>query len=159
MTIKTAAVVLPLNESLSCARNWKVFCRHDLFDPHYSQVALVVKNLTCLPMQKEETGVRSSGQEDPWKRAWEPTPGSIHAWRIPWTEKPDKLQFMGSQRVRHNWSNLARMHELYEESNSASFLKMRKLKIGKVKYPFEDHTRDSTGYLRNYRHKLKSSKL
>ena len=27
---------------------------------------------------------------------------SILAWRIPWTEKPDGLQSMGSQRVRHD---------------------------------------------------------
>ena len=26
---------------------------------------------------------------------------SILAWRIPWTEKPDRLQPMGSQRVGH----------------------------------------------------------
>ena len=32
---------------------------------------------------------------------------SILAWRIPWTEKPGGLQSMGSQRVRHNWSDLA----------------------------------------------------
>ena len=30
---------------------------------------------------------------------------SILAWRIPWTEKPDRLQSIGSQRVRHNCSN------------------------------------------------------
>ena len=28
---------------------------------------------------------------------------SIFAWRIPWTEKPDGLQSVGSQRVRHDW--------------------------------------------------------
>ena len=27
---------------------------------------------------------------------------SILAWRIPWTEDPGGLQFMGSQRVRYN---------------------------------------------------------
>ena len=27
---------------------------------------------------------------------------SILAWRIPWTEEPGGLQFMGSQRVRHD---------------------------------------------------------
>ena len=32
---------------------------------------------------------------------------SVLAWKIPWTEKPDRLQPMGSQRVRHAWSNLA----------------------------------------------------
>ena len=29
------------------------------------------------------------------------THSSILAWRIPWTEKPGRLQSMGSQRVRH----------------------------------------------------------
>ena len=28
---------------------------------------------------------------------------SILAWRIPWMEKAGRLQFMGSQRVRHDW--------------------------------------------------------
>ena len=27
---------------------------------------------------------------------------SILAWRIPWTEKPGELQFMGLQRVQHD---------------------------------------------------------
>ena len=30
------------------------------------------------------------------------THSSIVAWRIPWTEKPGRLQSMGSQRIRHN---------------------------------------------------------
>ena len=33
---------------------------------------------------------------------------SILAWRIPWTEEPGGLQSMGSQRVRHDSSDLAR---------------------------------------------------
>ena len=37
---------------------------------------------------------------------------SIIAWRIPWTEEPGGLQFMGSQRVRHDWSNLTYIHSL-----------------------------------------------
>ena len=32
---------------------------------------------------------------------------SVLAWRIPWTEKPGRLQSMGSHRVRHAWSYLA----------------------------------------------------
>ena len=35
------------------------------------------------------------------------THSSILAWRIPWTEQPGGLQSMGSQRVRHDWSDLA----------------------------------------------------
>ena len=30
------------------------------------------------------------------------THANILAWEIPWTEEPDGLQFMGSQRVRHD---------------------------------------------------------
>ena len=30
------------------------------------------------------------------------------AWRIPWTEEPGELQSIGSQRVKHDRSNLAR---------------------------------------------------
>ena len=37
----------------------------------------------------------------PWSRKWQPTP-----WKIPWTEKPDGLQSMGLQRVRHDWMTI-----------------------------------------------------
>ena len=33
-----------------------------------------------------------------WRKAWQP---SILAWRIPWTEEPGGLQFLGLQRVGH----------------------------------------------------------
>ena len=38
------------------------------------------------------------------------THSSILAWKIPWTEESGGLQSMGSQRVGHDWSNLACMH-------------------------------------------------
>ena len=38
------------------------------------------------------------------------THSSILAWRIPWTEEPGVLHSMGSQRVGHDWSNLAHTH-------------------------------------------------
>ena len=31
---------------------------------------------------------------------------STIAWKIPWTEEPDRLQSMGSQRVGHDWATL-----------------------------------------------------
>ena len=40
-------------------------------------------------------------QEDPLEEGMG-THSSILAWRIPWTEKPGRLQFMGSQRVGHD---------------------------------------------------------
>ena len=35
------------------------------------------------------------------------THSSVLAWRIPWIEEHGRLQSIGSQRVRHDWSNLA----------------------------------------------------
>ena len=57
-----------------------------------SLVAQMVKHLPTM----WETRVRFLGQEDPLEREMA-THSSIHAWKIPWTEKHDKLQFMGSQ--------------------------------------------------------------
>ena len=35
------------------------------------------------------------------------THSSVLAWRIPWTEEPGGLQSIGSQRVVHDWGDLA----------------------------------------------------
>ena len=50
----------------------------------------------------QETRVRTQGQEDPLEKGMA-THSNILAWRIPWTEEPDGLQSMGSQRVGHYW--------------------------------------------------------
>ena len=42
------------------------------------------------------------------------TNSSIVAWKIPWTEKPGGLQSIGSERVGHDWSNLAHTHIIKE---------------------------------------------
>ena len=42
------------------------------------------------------------------------THSSILAWRIPWTEELGGLQSMGLQRVRNNWSHLARLCTLLD---------------------------------------------
>ena len=42
------------------------------------------------------------------------THSSILAWRIPGTEEPGGLQSTGSQRVGHNWSDLACTHRLHK---------------------------------------------
>ena len=54
----------------------------------------VVKNLPA----KQETWVRSLGQEDPLEKEMV-TPSSILAWKIPWTQETGGLQTMGFQRV------------------------------------------------------------
>ena len=38
-----------------------------------------------------------------WRRAWQHTPVFVPA-ESPWTEEPDRLQYMGSQRVKHDWA-------------------------------------------------------
>ena len=55
---------------------------------------LVAQRVKCLPAMRE-TCVRSLEKEMA-------THSCILAWRIPWTEEPGRLQFMGSQRVRHD---------------------------------------------------------
>ena len=62
-----------------------------------SLVAQMVKRLPAM----RETRVQFLGREDPLEKEM-----AIHsstlAWKIPWTEEPDRLQSMGSQRVGHN---------------------------------------------------------
>ena len=50
-----------------------------------------------------ESPGKSLGQEDPPEEGMA-TPSSTLARRIPWTEEPDGLQSMGSQRVGHSWA-------------------------------------------------------
>ena len=69
------------------------------------------------------------GWEDPLDKGMT-THCSVLAWRIPWKEEPSGLQSIGSQRVRHNWSDLACMrvaiavdinenkYSIYQEGNS-----------------------------------------
>ena len=53
------------------------------------------------PPVMQETLVRSLAREDLLEKGMT-THFSILAWRIPWTEEPGRLQFMGSQRDGHN---------------------------------------------------------
>ena len=48
-----------------------------------------------------ETRVQSLGQEDPLEKEIA-THSSTLAWKIPWMEEPDRLQFMELQRVGHD---------------------------------------------------------
>jgi len=59
----------------------------------------VVKNLPT--MQEKQMCVPSLGWEDPLEEEMA-THCSILAWKIPWTEDPDSLQSIGSQRIRHD---------------------------------------------------------
>ena len=54
----------------------------------------------------QEIWVGSLGREDPLDEDMA-TYSSIHAWEIPWTEKPGGQKSMGLQRVGHNWNSWA----------------------------------------------------
>ena len=62
-----------------------------------SLVAQTAKNLPVI----QETWVRFLGQGGTLKKGMA-THSNILAWRIPRTEEPGGLQFMGSQRVGHD---------------------------------------------------------
>ena len=49
-------------------------------------VAQTVKNLPAV----QKTWVQSLGQEDPWRRAWQPPPVFLPG-ESPWTEEPGGL--------------------------------------------------------------------
>ena len=55
-------------------------------------------------VKNPEMQVRSLGQEDPLEKEMA-THSSILAWKIPWTEEPGGLRFMGWQRVGHDCAN------------------------------------------------------
>ena len=57
-----------------------------------SLVAQMVKNLSAM----QETWVQSLDQEDPLEKGMA-NYSSILVWRIPWTEKPGRLQSVGLQ--------------------------------------------------------------
>ena len=80
-----------------------------------TMVAQMVKRLPAM----RETRARFLGQEDPLEKEM-----AIHsstlAWKIPWTEEPDRLQSMGSQRV--GW----RLHYWGKDSGKGFFANWKK---------------------------------
>ena len=62
-----------------------------------SLVAQMVKHLPTM----QETQVQSLGWEDLLEKEMAIYSISI-AWKIPWTEKPGRLQSMGLQRIGHD---------------------------------------------------------
>ena len=60
----------------------------------------MAQTVKCLPT-KREARVQSLSREDLLEKEMV-THSSILAWKIPWTEKPGRLQSMGWQRVGHD---------------------------------------------------------
>ena len=81
----------------------------DIVTLRVSQMAVVLKNMPANAGGIKDQ-VWSLGREGPLEEGMA-THSSIVDWRIPWTEKPEGLQSMGSQRVRQDWSDLARTRD------------------------------------------------
>ena len=69
-------------------------------DIRASQVALVVKSPPANAGDIRDLGL-ILGQKDPMEEGMT-THSRIHARRIPWTEKPDRLEKIRSHRVGHD---------------------------------------------------------
>ena len=73
-------------------------------------MVLVVKNTSANAGDIRDAGSIPESRRSP--REGNGNPLQYLVWRIPWTEEPDRLQSMGSQRVRHDCSNLAMVSEV-----------------------------------------------
>ena len=75
-----------------------------------SLMAQTVKNWPAI----WETQVQSLGREDLLEKEMA-TESSTLTWKIPWMEKPGRLQSMGSQTVRHCWATSLTHLQLHEQ--------------------------------------------
>ena len=57
----------------------------------------------------------------PWRRSWLSSPIFLPG-EFPWTGEPGGLQSKGLQRVRHDWSNLARTHICKDSDPTESWI-------------------------------------
>ena len=76
-------------------------------------MVLVVKKLPASAGDITDAGSVPGSGRSPGKRHGNYS--SSLAWRVPWTGEPGGLQSIGSQRVRHNRSDLACKHARGED--------------------------------------------
>ena len=81
-------------------------------------VPQLVKNLPAT----QEIQVQSLVGEDPLEKEMA-THSSVLAWKIPWTQKPGRLQSMGSQRVRHDLATNPHFCECSPRNSTSSHYK------------------------------------
>ena len=104
LLLKSFIIVdLQCHASFGCTAKWICYicvcvcvCVYPLFLKGFPGDS-EVKNMSAM----QNAWVQSLGSEDPLEKKMA-THSSILAWRIPWTEKPGKLQSIGSQRVGHD---------------------------------------------------------
>ena len=96
---------------------------HFMKTSHVKQGFLGGKELACRCRRR---GFDSWVGKIPGRRKWQPTPVflPILAWKIPWTEEPGRLQFMGSQRTGHDWAHM-RAHMKSRSQNKINRIKRK----------------------------------
>ena len=80
------------------------------YEQRASQVVLVVENPLASVGDLTDVGSTPGSGRSLREGHGKNTHSSILAWRIPWAEEPGGLQFIGSQRVGNDWSDLAHTH-------------------------------------------------
>ena len=98
-----ARVWAPWNHSLDMHLSYQSrfpLSSHPQFPEGSPQASLAAQRVKRLPAMRESQ-VRSLGQEDPLEKEMTTHSGTL-AWKIPWAEKPVRLQSMGSQRAGHD---------------------------------------------------------
>ena len=123
-----------------CVRNGSNLVWQSL---QYSLVTQMVKNLPVI----WEIWVQSLGQEDPLEEEMA-THSSILVGRVLWTEEPDGLQSVRSQRVGHNWATNTHTHT-HTHTAKKNFERWQKIKrsqkILKINYRICNWFRRSWG--------------
>ena len=91
------------------APSWCTFICEYLCSTWASLMAPTIKRLPAT----WETRVWFLGRESPLEKEMAIHSGTL-AWKIPWTEEPDRLQSMGSQRVGHDWATLLHLCRYFQ---------------------------------------------
>ena len=69
--------------------------------PHRKMGFPGVSNCKGMGLQGGRAGFHTWVRKIPWRRG-SATHSNILVWRIPWTEEPGGLRYMGLQRIEHN---------------------------------------------------------
>ena len=97
---------------------WKIVCRflrklknscYMLQHSHSWAYICTMQESACQCGRRKRLGFDPWVWKFPWRRAQQPTPVFLPGKSL-WTEEPGGLQSIGSQRVRHDWSDLACTH-------------------------------------------------
>ena len=85
--------------------------------------------------ETQEVQVRCLGREDPLEKEMA-THFSTLAWKIPWTEEPGGLQFMGLQRIGDDLATEHAHHKLFFLNLFENFVQLKMNFENRIKFYF-----------------------